>query len=382
MNETPKEDFINWEETGGELRCTPPEVAKSANKKARGYFWEAIYSRTVEIPSIEAELDCLTTSRSRIEGSTGYNNRIIKTGKNLSKITDKLFDTCDFSAEYANFTFKECRFTNCNFNKGKWQSVKFTGCHFTRCNFAFSDFIGCIFRDCKFDQITVSSDHLVFERTSIGSTAFMNAIYTNTSYLPSDYSVDTQNYHLIHTKSKVAQSILQSTQGEADQDLFFEAYKERTLRWLDWKIHRGKYLEASDAKAGKPIRRNSTKAFLISIVPRVEYYITHVSGFLTDWGRSIMRPLSIMFVLTAIMTAVYYLSITQQYHAQEYTVILAAQRAIDVSLVAGYTKYAPGATNVVDVSGGWLSYLTTVHMLVGLFWYALIVPVVVRRILR
>lgn len=386
MSSDAERDPINWEDAcTGDARSERKgsQTMSSSNRRGRGFFWEAVYSPVEEAPTEEANLDCLTSVNSRIEGRTGFNNRIIQSAKDLPKIESKTFDSCDFSDEYVNFTFKNCHFNNCNFNKGKWTSVKFTECHFIKCNFSFSDFIGCIFRDCTFELITVSSDHLVFDRTSISARAFVSAIYTNTQHLPDGYSVEHQQYRLRHTKAKVAQAILQSTQQEPDPDLFFEAYEIKALTWLEWEIHQPEFLEKDDKYTGKPIKRNALSAFLRGINPRIELYITLASGFITAWGRSIMRPVFIMAFITAASAIVYYCVIKKIYHQTDYTLLLALQRAIDISVVAGYTKYTPGpGTKVVDVYGGWLSYFTTLHMLLGVYWYALIVPVIVRKILR
>jgi hypothetical protein len=319
----------------------------------RGQYWHATYDPRGTDPTQDFDLDGMANT----VGPVDY---VIKDASGLPKIAKITFRGCDFKGKYSKLTFGESTFEDCNFNGGTWTEVKFSKCKFQKCHIAITEFAKCTFLECTFDGISVSAEHLKLERTSIQAAPFLSAVITNNDHLPQGTTAETQNRRLRITLSKVARTILSSTRDEPDPDLYFEAYKEFMVRYL-----RAKRDRQWDPKQ-TPKRRLLPRLFFTGVV-WVEHALTVTAGYLTDWGRSIMRPLFFAAAQIVVFAVVYRLM------NGKLTYLGSLAKSVDVTTVAGYTRYP---------TQGLERLATTINMLLGLYWYSLLIPTVVKRTLR
>ena len=140
---------------------------------------------------------------------------------------------------------------------------------------------------CKFIKITASAELFRIESTAISASSFLGALTTNLGHLPSNVSKEYQLYRLHKTREKLAKLIFDSTKDEPDIDFYFEAYKELTLAMLRAKVERNRY----NFRHSEPKRSNPLKFFVSSLPARLELLAIALSGWFSDWGRSLVRPM-------------------------------------------------------------------------------------------
>ena len=96
----------------------------------------------------------------------------------------------------------------------------------------------------------------------------------------------------------------------------------------------------------------------------------NIAGSLNAWGASIARPTFAGIILFIIFTFIYYYTNCQK------DIKTAAMTSFDITLLVGYTKHANAA----------IEFATQMHfaanMLLGIIWYAIMVPTIVNRISR
>ena len=356
---------------------------------ARGEYWQEIYNPEGSDPT--EVLDFKKTPK--VPG--GQDKIVADITSDIGHLELCVFKDCDFINKYKEFTFKKCKFFGCRFDlNAEFVSVKFTDCEFHQCYFGFVVFSRCLFRNPIFERISISSDHAEFIKTSIGAEALLKALSTNMSALPAGKDPAYQTNRLFHTKAKVATNILISTEKEPDQDVYNEAHRENVLSWLKWKIYRRKY-KGERELSRKPNHNTQELAskwvyYPLASIGWIDYAITYVSGWLTNWGRSIMRPTAFILTVTVGFSVGYFLYGQCYYQDMNLPNISTAtaiweafHRAVDISMVAGYTKYMPQSDGKsIDSLYSGPTILSFIHMLLGVYWYGLMFPVIVKRTLR
>jgi hypothetical protein len=393
----------------------------------RGNWWEATYTDDPsQVPIVKLDLGAARKKEDEPNSgfSKSFSRQIVAGNDNeIKKISSYTFEQCDFTQRYEKLNFEDCTFSGCRFDTNSiFVSAKFSNCKFRDCHFGYVTFQGCKFNNCEFSRNTAAADYLILERTSINASKFLDGLTTNLKHVHEKERIEYQQYKLAKSLAKIAQTIFVSTKEESDQDLFFEAHKQATLRWTKWKAARKKYKEDGRlVEVGtswkQPPKHCCLWFWTNRVTNNIDYCITYISGFFTDWGRSIARPATFFVALVLSFSGIYYYSIgdwcdekahvetatgsgiskvicaeTEQdssfpnrknYHCREYSRTDALIRAVDVSLVAGYTKYSLQSDgSSVDSHYGWLRLVTFVNMIIGLYWYALIIPVILRRIVR
>lgn len=287
------------------------------------------------------------------------------------------FEHCDLGLKWRYSSFTDCEFIACRFNGSNLQGVKFSDCSFRNCNFSYCTFEDCQFvSGCTFAGNSASAEQFTLKTTSIPASAFLQELVTNIKYIP-DTEATTPEFQLnkhFKTKLGIAQRIYGATREENDIELFAQAYRELILCTIDWNIERHRYYPKS--KHEMPKLRNHFLFLWLSFPAHFEKPIIRFSGYLSDWGRSVARPLSVFLFL---LTAFYYWYMFTIPHASLWDLVSARDiflRSLDVTLVAGYTAHCEPTDNVPT------RWLTAVNMIAGLYWYSLMVPVLTRRLLR
>ncbi len=277
------------------------------------------------------------------------------------------FERCDLVLKWKYSSFTNCEFIGCRFPGSFFQQVKFSACTFRLCNFSHVTFQNCKFiAGCSFSDNSASPEELAVKATSIEASEFLSGLRTNVQFIPltSDSTPEYQEHRLVEDKLELAQILYSSTREESDTDRFFDAYKQLVLCTLNWRIESHRF--KPERHGHKPTKK-ARPTFLLKTLPyRGERLLITLSGFLTNWGRSLVRPILFFLLLLLIFSFAYFQLTPQASVKDPKTIYEAFIRAIDVTVVAGYTAHCRDE----DLA---LRSLTLVNMLLGFFgihsWY-------------
>lgn len=293
-------------------------------------------------------------------------NRSISEGifDSYKKISDYVVRSCDFLSNYKNIAFVGTTFVSCRFTRySNFTGVKFSNCTFKECHFGLVTFENCIFiNDCKFEKNSVSGEYLKFNSTSISSNKFVSSIRTNLAFLPQETTEEYQKLRLRHSILKVANEILHSTQKESDPDLYYNAFKVFIRSQCKYKVF-GNFRDGNPGSL-----KSKARHFFLGVVPTlIEFPIIEGGGWLTAWGRSIFRPVIIMTCIIIIFALVYE-------GFNRCGLLHNLVKSIEISLVFGYTKHL---TKLCKEEG-----FIFINGLIGLLWYAFVIPPLLKRVAR
>ena len=293
------------------------------------------------------------------EGTVGPADRIVR-GLTESDIREKSFVRCDMTGDFRRVKFRGCQFEECLFDNATVGESTFWNCRFSRCHFEQVAFVDSRFEESEFISISVSANYLRFDRVEVDAERFVDAIMANAEPGEEDYSA----YRLHGTRLEVARQLLSATRDAADENVFYKAQRVFLLRRLAARRAELKWA-ARDLSFLKRV-----PSILKRGVCQVEELLTLSSGLLTNWGGSVGRPLAFIGVVTAAFFVIYWTGLP----INERTAPSAFMRAVDISLVAGYSKYS--------TASDWINYASTFHLALGVYWYALIAGVLAHRVLR
>jgi len=285
-------------------------------------------------------------------------------------LSGKRFSHCDCSGHLEKASFTNCEFLLCNFTGTHCSIVKFTRCTFRRCHFLHTDFNECRFIDCHFQEISVAAEHFRVNSTAIDVTQFLAAVTNNLCHLPDSTTPEYQRSRLKRDKAKLA-SILYRSNQELFGRHYFAAHKELIVCSIHGEIEEQRFLEPQDGGTTncKPRPRGKLSFLRRTFMSYAELVSVYLAGALTDWGQSIARAFLFISAVVPCFCLLYEVCFSMPLYQ-------AVLRSADVSLVAGYTAHihAGDSTN--------LRLVTLLNLIVGLYWYSLIVPVVTRKFLR
>jgi hypothetical protein len=344
------------------------EDAFSDIPQSRGKFWEVTFQPAAKaFPSWPLTEGLATeTGKTEVlittprEGNPGRPARAIN-------LANKTFDVCDINHfDLKDSSFRNCTFRNCRFIKANFDGVKFSGCRFERCHFLNVHFIRVQFIGCSFASNSASGELVYFQGTSISAQSFIDAIVTNLAALPSGLAADVQTFRLLATKTKLAGSIFRSVKDEPDLDQFFDA-----TRTFELAAQRQKIAEAGwFVESGKLRHRDWWSRVVGRATRLMGLWMMLVAGSLTNWGRSPAKSAWLLAGSVTVFTVIYAALFDQSFG-------VALMRALDNTFVFGYT---PGylTTNRLTL----LDVVAFVNAFAGFCWYALLIPVIARRIFR
>jgi hypothetical protein len=338
----------------------------------RGKFWEVTYDPDWKGPLPTAHL-------TKLDGSSGLiAQEIVAEGGKPAQVRwrkqdeERHFQRCDFTLHVKDSHVSSCRFTGCRFAGSVWENVKFSNCEFESCDFSNVVFRGCQFvAGCRFCRNSASAELFRIENTAISATAFLSSLETNLKHV-AEQDLEYQRYRFVGTKEKIAKAVYDATRNEADLNFYFEAYEQLTRCALKSRIEMHRF-----AGGSKERRRWPASFLVLSLPARFEQAIIESSGWLTDWGRSILRSCAFFTVVTVLFAALYAViehGLTLAMWKKN--VVDSLIEAANVTLVVGYgSHFKPDASLL-------LRFLWLFNVILGLFWYSLIIPVVSRRVLR
>lgn len=337
-----------------------------------GHRWQAMYDPFWDGPAQKrpfARVTCGTYIRESIlvEEPAGTLVTVRWRGGN----EPRRFERCDFSLSVGPESFvTDCQFIRCRFKGSLWEGVRFSNCRFEQCDFSEVTIKKCYFvNTCTFDRNTASPQKFRLEDTAISASAFMAGLQANLEYESIDL-IGYSRFKFAATRQKIAKTIYSATRNEPDVDYYFEAYEQLTRCTLTENVERYRY---NDATKEKIPQRNF---WLLSLLPRVDRWVVLLSGWLTNWGRSISKAMCIFLGLVSLFTALYFAATLATGVPFWHKLFSSLREAINVTLVVGYTaEFHPELPRIMKI-------IMIINVIIGLAWYALIIPTITRRILR
>lgn len=351
------------------------------NSRRKNSFWEIIYDPKAKPPV--GYYDWNT------ESNCGPKDLVCQP-EQLNEIMEKFhrknwvmpnvkFKKCDFvgTFEIEQIVFNDCEFENCDFGRSNWSNAKFSQCKFTNCSLTQTSFDKCYFIDCEWKHISISGVETKLSNTTISNPfEFINSAYTNLNekdYPPNKNITKVyQKMRLEKTKAKIARLILRNNEQNGDDHSYYESIKTYLIQTAVAK--KEVHLQSLNEKwYGKIIFSRST----ISMLHNFEMLILKSSGAINNWGASIVKPFIAGFLVFIFFSIWYYfLFLPEPSIKIKNFAIYSAIKSLDITLLVGYTKHA----SIKDDTFSQISY--GINAILGLWWYAILVPTVINRISR
>ncbi len=304
----------------------------------------------------------------------------------LRTFEDVLFEECNFHdrrgngfAEIPQITFRRCGFRRTFFGNTHFFRVRFLDCTFERCDFSHDEFEECLFENCRF--IECSSWSAVFRQTEIEPRAFLDgmALPDDNLEIKTARLRSTIRREWLHARLRIAEQLFRSNtermnSGYSDSSLLAVKHAANAWEWDVWRYGSASDYSASPLGLLTALRRDwpgpvaaLARATLLS---------------LTAGGTSIRNLASVLILVTLLFPAalaslnVSYAGVRCSVSASSFGTDYLRLLLASVSLVLGF-----GFTNFSAADTGGLAALVFGSGL-GVFWYALLLSVLIRRVYR
>lgn len=340
----------------------------------RGNYWEQSYKPNAERPND------IVTINDAFNGNGEHWKRIVSDTKKKATPIDRpllkgshiTIELCDFECTLESpslLSISNIRFKECRFDHSIWKSVKFSACTFERCHWGRVTFENCVFvNTCNFIEMSASAESLTLQSTAIPPKNFLASLKPNLRDLPDDVTRDYQTYRFASTRANLAKMVWNSNSDESNIEYYFESQEELVKALLSQRVESSGF----DLKTKK--YRNNLIKLISSFLPRCERRLVCAAGWFSRWGRSLTRP-----ILIGVFCIVFFCFIWRSYayySGNHATYLSSLGRSLNLFLIAGYTVHiGPNAATTEKALG-------LLNIIFGLAWYALIVPVWLRRIIR
>ena len=341
-------------------------MSQFTNPQRSSNFWEIIYSPNENNSYEKWEItDC------DINTTIGKKNTWVDIGE-FEKITTKHikrfnFDHVDFKGEFKSsyMTFNECEFKSCSFYRSSWKNVKFRNCFFQETSFSISRFENCEFRDCKFKDISISGNEMKFINTYIEPHRFITAAKTNLDrkvLKQEDVKAEYQIFKLEKTKSTAARMLLKMKPIKNDIDTFMHA-KRITRKSESFFLIKKNYHD---------VLFGSIMAKVFGLIRMALYFIEYLFifaiGWLNGWGLKAGKSIVLGFLCTIVFSLYYYLHLFKHE-----SFAICYLRELEYWFLFGYTMHD---VSEISLIGKTVIFLNS---LLGLFWFATILPVLIEK---
>lgn len=298
----------------------------------------------------------------------------------------RTFERCWFTGSLEDIDIANWKFSACTFDQSQWKKVKFSDCSFEKCHFYKMELNECAFMEsCEFKENSCSPELVWMKDTMINATSFLNAVTTNLMHLPKKIEPDYQKWRLATTTiANIAVLIHSSTRGEPNLAFYNAAQKELILADINSRIESKRYFLDKKAGGAKYRKRHSMSFYVLTAVQRLERFLVRTAGELTQWGQSISRACLVLIFLVLLFGIIYQqqgwiptlTTSPQEPPSLFISYCLAFFKALNITLVAGYTSYFDAKSDLLRQS------VEIANLVAGIFWYSLIVPVLSRKVLR
>ncbi|KAF2405786.1 Pentapeptide repeat-containing protein [Pseudomonas antarctica] len=276
------------------------------------------------------------------------------------------FDTCDFSGkfEHGQIKFSKCSFTKCDLGNGSvWSKAKFNDCKFVSCSFTLAEFKDCFFHECTWENTTFNGGTQLVNTLVSDACGLVNSGYTNLDGAVLDkegVTAEYQVWRLDQSKAKLSRMLMQGGEHHGDDNAYYTGVKS----YLTQAVKAGRSKARFNSVNGPKKKFNKVVGWVLSF----ELMILSLSGWLNGWGQSIAKPAIFGLAMTLIFA--------MGYAWEQSSIALGLVKAFDITFLIGYTKHS----TLESCMGKQLLYAGNAFL--GLWWYAIMVPVLVNRISR
>jgi len=329
----------------------------------------------------------VTSKISQTDLKAFVKNKRLSFNLNFATLSDIIFEECNFHnmqgkemAKINKISFENCVFKKSIMGTTEYFRVIFKKCMFERCDFMNADVKECIFEDCEFTECTAY--HMHFIDTEINPTTFIKSIIVPKYNFD---SINTNEKILIEREWVRVRLYLASQLFKSNNSLNNSFYSDKALLEL-------KKAELILQKDIIDYGKDESSSIAISTIQKLTALKTWVNYFtkllivkLTDGGTSLFKLLYMASIITVLCSfLICFTNISYQNDKFKVTYIAIGDligEAINniplvLSLFLGFGFSSFNTTSSIEYWG--LAAIT----IFGLFWYALIIPVVIRKIYR
>ena len=361
----------------------PPLVAPTPVEKTWRNDKDPIRRRatfSVRYPTLEIFLEKRDDLKSklppRFEGNLRRTVKDVRMGIGTTGLTinDCDFLCCQFhrirdngESRISGTIFSGCRFEKCFLGGTIYAHVRFDKCVFKRCDFGSAQLVECHFENCTFLECT--AEHISISSTEVDPSRLLAGIvapyYNYGSSFDGEPSPQGLKSEWLRIRKALAAQLVKSNEEIKNSD-----FSDMALAALK-----------SEALGVQLDNLTHTQLHFGIIRNAGQYIASWVFVKLTKGGTSVARLIIISLVaVTFYSTLLAFSSTTFQgkpCHLDPLdtsAVLGLVTRAAALFFTVGYTAFV-GKTPVEDA-------LLTIGAMLGLFWYALIAAVVIRRVYR
>jgi len=351
-----------------------------------------VFSRSEDLENLPkaAEGDLLRTVNSK-RLTFAFSN------KTLNGI---VFRKCNFHdrkgdgfAQIAHLTFRSCVFESCFMGTAEYSHARFIDCEFKRCDFENAKFRDCVFDRCKFTECTAFNVH--FSNTQIEPSSFMTGLVSPVyNYDAARNAIPSIQRTWLEIRFRVAGQLYKSNSEVHDSvlsDMALYELKRAEHEFLTDLWHTGEpppplsnqtissLGTASSTASELASKRKSTIGWFLCIARRANLY-------LTEGGTSFRK----LFCMSLVMNLVVYPAAIILFPLK-YQGTPCYQGGFSLAgVVDYYPKAIPRSISLFfgfgfgnfEPATGWASVVLVLAALFGFFWYALLIPVFLRKIYR
>lgn len=358
------------------IQPTPIEIdgVHQTDPDRRRATFQVPYPRLEVVLEHKIDLDMKLPPRFETNG-----RRTINGVRLFLKVANLAIGKCDFiSCKFhrprergesiiAGTTFRKCNFEKCIFGGSIYRHVRFDRCVFRRCDFGMSQFIDCNFQACQFEQCT--GEHVSFSATEISPSEFLGGMVIPFYNYGIPYDGEPSREALESDWLKIRKG-LAAQLVKSNEEIHHNGYCDAALV----ELKAAELQSLHESLKSRPLSAGLPFSWL-------RYFFLRLILALTKGGTSLARLASItLFTIPIYTLLLSFSSVTFEgtpCRILDWTasaLIEQAARAASLFLAIGYTAFV--GHNGLEV------VLLTLGATFGLFWYALLAAVVIRRVYR
>ncbi|NRD55152.1 pentapeptide repeat-containing protein [Corallococcus exiguus] len=284
-------------------------------------------------------------------------------------------------AKIQSISFKDCEFQSCFLGSTIYYRVRFQDCQFDRCDFMNADFEECIFERCEFKDCT--ADNCLLSKTEIDPTPFFSGTpfpqKNHSSSEPAFKQTSLRTW--LEVRMRLAEQVFRSNSEAQNSDYtdsaLFHLKTSQLARRKDVWLHGSHRPEAKS--------QGHLKATLSQPRQSLRLILSTINLWLTAGGTSLTRLVGALVTLTLaypvilVILPVKYLNTQCEFTTDTALSIITSYinlstLALSLLLGFGFSAFTSQSTlgNIALVAGATF----------GVIWYALLIPVIIRRIYR
>ena len=344
---------------------------------------------TFAYKSKKLDFEDILTKKKKTDEKFTVESKRVRLEIQTTTIRDIVFDQCNFHSKGGAeidviklLTFDGIDFRQCLMGTNRYFRVYFKDCTFFKCDFRDAEFEDCIFTRCTFEQC--SAYHCRFTSTEINPDSFLKSIkfpqgnYKGVSKSEKEF----KEREWVETQLFISNQIFNSNLSLSNSEYADKALYELKKKQLQVKLNNLKY---PDYKQGASKRTIVGAFFSRDCYNVVRTWFTRINLMLTDGGTSLFKLFGFLLMACSITTIILGNG-NFEYAGDSLTIDYLDSKPMDI-----FTKYVSNFFHALALflTFGYTSFksnvasqqtLLIIISILGLFWYALLIPVVVRKI--